>query len=104
MVAYYESPAATLQANLLLHIANALGVTIDELFGRSIKRKLVKQEGDSSLRRRLLAIDKLDSADKRQVLQLLDAFIGRGQLKREVESRSYKQQGPRQRPLLLLYA
>jgi len=35
-----------------------------------------------------MSIDKLNAADKRQVLQLLDAFIERGQLKRKVESRS----------------
>jgi len=88
MVAYYESPAATPPANLLPQIATALGVSIDELCGRSAKRKLVKQEGDSRLRRRLLAIEKLGVAEKRQVLQLLDAFIERGQLKRKVESRT----------------
>ena len=89
MVAYYESPAATPPANLLPHIATALGVSIDELFGRApVKRRLAKQEGDSRLRRRLLAIEKLDAADKRQVLQLIDAFIERGQLKRKVESRT----------------
>lgn len=89
MVAYYESPAATPPANLLPHIATALGVSIDELFGREpVKRRLAKQEGDSRLRRRLLAIEKLDAADKRQVLQLIDAFIERGQLKRKVESRT----------------
>jgi transcriptional regulator with XRE-family HTH domain len=88
MVAYYESPAATPPANLLPQIAAALGVTIDELFGVGAKRRLVKQDGDSRLRRRLLAIEKLDVADKRQVLQLLDAFIERGQLKRKVESRA----------------
>jgi transcriptional regulator with XRE-family HTH domain len=87
MVAYYESPAATPPANLLPQIAAALGVTIDELFGVG-KRRLAKQDGDSRLRRRLLAIEKLDVADKRQVLQLLDAFIERGQLKRKVESRT----------------
>lgn len=88
MVAYYESPTATPPANLLPQIATALGVSIDELFGRNLKRKLVKQEGDSRLRRRLLAIEKLDVAEKRQVLQLLDAFIERGQLKRKQESRT----------------
>lgn len=88
MVAYYESPQATPPANLLPHIATALGVSIDELFGRGTKRRLVKQEGDSRLRRRLLAIEKLDTADKRQVLQLIDAFIERGQLKRKMESRT----------------
>jgi transcriptional regulator with XRE-family HTH domain len=89
MVAYYESPAATPPANLLPQIATALGVTIDDLFGRGApKRRLAKQDGDSRLRRRLLAIEKLDVGDKRQVLQLLDAFIERGQLKRKMESRA----------------
>jgi len=87
VVAYCKSPAATPPANLLPQIAAALGVTIDELFGVG-KRRLAQQDGDSRLRRRLLAIEKLDVADKRQVLQLLDAFIERGQLKRKVESRA----------------
>ena len=86
MMAYYESPTATPPANLLPAIATALGVSIDELFGRETKRRLVKQDGDSRLRRRLLAIEKLDLAEKRQVLQLLDAFIERGQLKRKVQA------------------
>jgi transcriptional regulator with XRE-family HTH domain len=88
MVAYYESPQSTPPANLLPQIATALGVTIDELFGRGAKRRLVKQEGDSRLRRRLLAIEKLDVAEKRQVLQVIDAFIERGQLKRKAENRA----------------
>jgi hypothetical protein len=53
-----------------------------------MKRRLVKQDGDSRLRRRLLAIEKLDVAEKRQVLQVIDAFIERGQLKRKAESRT----------------
>ena len=88
MVAYYESPAATPPANLLPQIATALGVTIDEMFGRAAKRKLAKQEGDSRLRRRLLAIEKLAVAEKRQVRQVIDAFIERGQLKRKAETRA----------------
>ena len=86
MMAYYESPTATPPANLLPAIATALGVSIDELFERETKRRLVKQDGDSRLRRRLLAIEKLDLAEKRQVLQLLDAFIERGQLKRKAQA------------------
>ena len=88
MVAYYESPAATPPANLLPQIAAALGVSIDELFGVGAKRRLVKQDGDTRLRRRLLAIEKLGVAEKRQVLQVIDAFIERGQLKRKAESRT----------------
>jgi len=88
MVAYYESPNATPPANLLPQLASVLGISIDELFGRAPTRRLAKQEGDSRLRRRLLAIEKLDAAEKRQVLQLIDAFIERGQLKRKAESRT----------------
>ena len=87
MVAYYENPGATPPANLLPAIASVLGVSIDEMFGRETKRRLVKQEGDSRLRRRLLAIEKLDVAEKRQVLQLLDAFIERSQLKRKANDK-----------------
>ena len=93
MVAYYESPAATPPANLLPQIAASLGLSIDELFGVGAKRWLVKQDGDSRLRRRLLAIEKLDVAEKREVLQLLDAFIERGPARQrglpEIDRRSH---------------
>jgi hypothetical protein len=49
---------------------------------------LAKQEGDSRLRRRLLAIEKLGTTEKRQVLQLIDAYIERGQLRSKMESRA----------------
>jgi transcriptional regulator with XRE-family HTH domain len=87
MVAYYEHPEAMPPAHLLPAMAKALGVTIDQLYGRGApKRKLAKQEGDSRLRRRLLAIEKLDATEKRQVLQLIDAFIERGQLRSKVHA------------------
>jgi hypothetical protein len=89
MVAYYEHPDSMAPAHLLPGIAQALGATLDELYGRSApKRKLAKQEGDSRLRRRLLAIEKLGTVEKRQVLQLIDAFIERGQLRSKVQQRS----------------
>jgi transcriptional regulator with XRE-family HTH domain len=87
MVAYYESPAATPPAKLLPRIAAALGLSIDELFGVGARRRLVKQDGDGRLRA-AVAIEKLDVADKRQVLQVIDDFIERGQLKRKAESRA----------------
>ena len=89
MMAYYESPGATPPAHLLPHIATALGVSIDALYGQAPQpKRLAKQERDSRLRRRLLAIEKLETNDKRQVLQLIDAFIERGQLKRKVASQT----------------
>lgn len=92
MVAYYESPAATPPANLLPQIAATLGVAIDDLFGVGAKRRLVTQDGDSRLRRRLLTIEKQAVAEKCQVLQVIDAVIDavieRGQLNRKAESRA----------------
>ena len=89
MVAYYESPGSTPPAHLLPHIAAALGVSIDALYGQAPQPKqLAKQEVDSRLRRRLLAIEKLETNDKRQVLQMIDAFIERGQLKSKVASQT----------------
>lgn len=72
------------RASLQPQIAAALGVSINEVFGVDAKRRLIKQGGDS----RLLAIEKLDLAVKRKARQLLDAFMERGQLKRNVESRN----------------
>lgn len=67
----------------------ATGVSIDDLFDPAPKRRSVKQEGDRGLRRRLLlAVEKLGVPEKRQMLQLLDAFIERGQLRRKAESRA----------------
>ena len=96
MVAYYEAPDAQPPAHLLPGIAKALGVSIDDLYGRApLKKRLAKQEGDSRLRRRLLAIEKLEPNEKRQVLQLLDAFIERGQLKRKQADRASAAGEPR---------
>jgi hypothetical protein len=50
--------------------------------GRASLNRLL--EGDSRLRRRLLAIEKLEANDKRQALPLIDAFIERGQVKSKV--------------------
>jgi hypothetical protein len=54
----------------------------------------VRQEGDSRSRRRLLPIEKLEPNEKRQVLQVIDAFIERGQLKRKAEGRAHATNGP----------
>ena len=40
------------------------------------------------MRWRLLAIEKLGTTEKRQVLQLIDAYIERGQLRTKVQQRS----------------
>jgi hypothetical protein len=42
---------------------------------------------DTRLQRRLQQIEKLDAAERRQILQVIDAFIERGQLKRRVATK-----------------
>ena len=62
-------------------------MTIDDLYGRSApKQRLAKQEVDSRPHRRVLAIEKRDATEKRQVLQLIDAFIERGHLRSKVHA------------------
>jgi hypothetical protein len=80
MIAYYEGPAENPPAALLPELAQLLGVSVDELLGvRPVRRA---KKTDTRLQRRLQQVDKLDGKERRQVLQLLDAFIERAQLKR----------------------
>lgn len=87
MIAYYEVQSEHPPTTLLPAIAQALEVTTDELLGSTPVKKLA-QPKDTRLHRRLQQIEKLGPTDKRQVLQVLDAFIERCQLKRKSESRS----------------
>ena len=87
MMAYYEGPSAYPPANLLPAIADALGVSVDALLGMETTKRRAKAT-DTRMQRRLQQIEKLDAADKRQVLQLIDAFIERGQLKRKAQTAS----------------
>lgn len=84
MVAYYEAPSAPPPAHLLPQMAQALGVSVEVLLGIAPAAR-AKKLGNSRLERRLQAIEKLPPQEKRQVLQLLDAFIERGQLKKKAE-------------------
>ncbi len=92
MIAYYEGQTEHPPTTLLPAIAQALKLSSDALLGlvpvAAVKKRRGAQQADSRLVRRLQAIEKLDPAQKRQVLQVLDAFIERGQLKRKMESRS----------------
>lgn len=83
MLAYYEGQSAHPPTTHLPGIARALGVTTDELLGL-VAIKTTARQKDSRLQRRIQEIEKLDAPDRRQVLQLIDAFIEKGQLKRKV--------------------
>ena len=85
MMAYYEGPIAQPPANLLPLIARALGVSIDALLGVESSRRRAKAS-DTRLQRRLAQIEKLPVQERRQILQVLDAFIERGQLKQKMQT------------------
>lgn len=83
MITYYESQSAHPPTHVLPAIAKALRISTDELLGATPIKKQTKP-GNSRMLRRLQQLEQLDAADKRQVLQLLDALIERGKLKKKV--------------------
>lgn len=81
MMAYYEGPSAFPPANLLPAIARALGVSVEALLGTETAKRKIKAV-DTRMQRRLQQIASLPPEERRQIMQLVDAFIERGQLKR----------------------
>ena len=67
-------------------MARVLGVSTDELLGVAPTRR-TKKTSNTRIERRLAQIEKLEPTEKRQVLQVLDAFIERGQLKKKIQSK-----------------
>jgi transcriptional regulator with XRE-family HTH domain len=84
MMAYYEGPTAYPPANLLPVFAKALGVSVDALLGVETEARRAKAS-DTRMQRRFQQIEKLDTAEKRQLLQLIDTFIELDQLKRKAQ-------------------
>jgi transcriptional regulator with XRE-family HTH domain len=82
MIAYYEVQSEHPPAHLLPAIAKALHLSSDELLGLAPVKRAPRAK-DNRLHRRLQQLEKLPPQEKRQALQLLDAFIERGQLKRK---------------------
>jgi len=80
MIGYYEKQTQYRPTHLLPNLAKALGVSADQLLGL----QKVKTDGkirDTRLWRRFRKIEKLEAKEKRQIVQLLDTFIEREQLK-----------------------
>jgi transcriptional regulator with XRE-family HTH domain len=85
MITYYESQGAHPPTHLLTEIARALRLSTDELLG-AVPIKKAARPGNVRLQRRLQQLESLDPSEKRQALQLLDAFIERGKLKKKAGS------------------
>jgi transcriptional regulator with XRE-family HTH domain len=84
-IAYYEGQTQHPPTAILPELARALRVTTDELLGVTPIREAAAPR-NSRLQRRLSAIEKLDTKEKRQILAFLDTFIEREQLKKKAEA------------------
>jgi transcriptional regulator with XRE-family HTH domain len=82
MIAYYEGQSEHPPTTLLPALARALNVSADELLGLEPIAKRNGRVPDNRMQRRLQQLANLPLEDRRQAMQLLDAFIERGQLKR----------------------
>ena len=86
MIAYYESESAYPPTSLLAGLATVLGRSIEEVLATEpVKAHAKGKASDTRLHRRLQQIEKLEPPEKRQIMQLIDAFIERGQLKRHAQ-------------------
>jgi transcriptional regulator with XRE-family HTH domain len=85
MIAYYEAESEHPPTALLPKLARALRISADELLGIAPAKKTARP-GDNRLRRRLQQIEKLGAREKRQVLQVLDAFLEREKQRQRVSN------------------
>jgi len=81
MVVYYEKQCERIPIHLLPLLAKALGVTADQLLGLE-KTKDNGKSRDTRLWRRFSQVEKLPSAQRKQITQILDAFLEREKFKK----------------------
>jgi transcriptional regulator with XRE-family HTH domain len=78
MLFYYEKSGGLPAVDLAPRLAKVLGVSVEQLLGvEEIKRK---RNGvrDTRLWRRFKAIEKLPPAERKPIIQVLDAFLAKG--------------------------
>lgn len=85
VIAYYEAESGHVPSDLLPAIAEALGVSADQLLGREAVTARRRPE-NRQLLRKLRRVEKLPAAERRQVVQLIDALVERSELKRQKAS------------------
>ncbi|WP_376694079.1 helix-turn-helix domain-containing protein [Wenzhouxiangella sp. EGI_FJ10409] len=81
MISYYEDQTDPPPPALLPKLAQIFGVSVDELL--SVKPIKPSHKPDSRTRQRLSQVENLWPAAKRQVIQLIDAFIMREMLNQQ---------------------
>jgi len=84
MLVYYEKHSGHPAAHLIPQLARALGVSADELLGlEKVKRK--GRVRDTKLWRRFSQLEKLPPAERKPIIQVMDAFLKAKQAENKVE-------------------
>jgi transcriptional regulator with XRE-family HTH domain len=83
MIAYYEGETQHPPTTILPRLAQALGVSADELLNGNGRREAAPPAASVRLQRKLQQLEKLGAKERRQAMQLLDMFIEREALKRQ---------------------
>jgi transcriptional regulator with XRE-family HTH domain len=76
MVAYYEGETEYPPAHLLPVLAKALGVSADQLLGLATTKRNGRAR-DTRLWRRFEKLEKLPPAERKPIIQILDAFLAK---------------------------
>ena len=73
---------------MLLRLAEVLGTTPEEVLGLQRARRKTEPDSPENIRlwRKLRQVEKLSPAERRQVLQLIEALVERNELKRQKAS------------------
>jgi len=79
VMTYYECQTERPPAHLLPHLAEALGITVDELLGVRRGRETPAPR-HTRLWRKLREIEKLPAGDRKAVLRVLDGLLARQKL------------------------
>ena len=78
VISYYECESSQPPGPILISLAQALDVTVDELMGaKKLKKKLDPKT--ARLRKRLIKVEKLPTTDQRAVLKYIDMLVERNQ-------------------------
>jgi transcriptional regulator with XRE-family HTH domain len=81
MLAYYEARAALPPGHVLTALAEALGVSVDELVGKTTRAiGGAKTQSSRRLLRRLHQMEKLPLKDKRELLGIIDTYLEKHRL------------------------
>ncbi|PCJ19788.1 MAG: hypothetical protein COB02_06245 [Candidatus Cloacimonadota bacterium] len=79
-IAYYEKEASQPPIQLLKKLAKVFGLQVDELLGNNEDCNDSLKPRSSRLARRMSQIERLPPQEKRQLLQIIDAYIDRDNL------------------------